>query len=174
MGMAVYSRGNSGLTLSETTDIPRQGPETARLLREALVQEGRRAVVTVSSGSMEPTLRAGDRVTVDATRPSRLRRGDIVVFESPLDGLVVHRLIWTVPMIGEPRALYTKGDALSYLDRPIAAASCVGRVVAIERGGTRRRLRRTAGFISWMKAAAVWTARRILAGPRRAALIPRR
>lgn len=97
-----------------------------------------------------------------------------MVFESPLSGLVVHRLIWMVPPVGEPRALYTKGDALSYLDRPIAAGNCLGRVVEVERGGTRRRVRRTGACMGWLSAAAGWTARRVLTGSRRGALILRR
>jgi signal peptidase I len=160
--------------LSETAKIAREGPETADLLREALLRGQRRAVLTVSSSSMEPTLRAGDRVTICRTEPALLRQGDIVVFESPLTGLVVHRLMWKVPLYGEPRAFYTKGDALLYLDRPVTARGCLGRVVEIERGGRKRRVRRPTTYIGWLTAAAGWTARRVLAGMRRSALILRK
>lgn len=160
--------------MSETTRIAQEGPQTGALLREALLRGGRRAVVTVSSTSMEPTLRAGDRITIDATHPTRLRRGDIIVFDSPLAGLVVHRLMWMVPPLGEPRVLYTKGDALPYLDRPVAARGCLGRVIEVERGSRKRRIRRAGTCIDWIGAATGWTARRVLAGMRRSALILRK
>ena len=170
MGMAVYSCRSYGLIVSEPARTAQEGPETASLLREALLRGGRRAVVTVSSSSMEPTLRAGDRITIDATTPDRLRRGDIVVFESPLAGLVVHRLLWMIPPTGEPRVLYTKGDALPHLDRPVAAGGCLGRVVEVERGKTRRRVRGAEARVMWLTAAAGWTLKRVLAGARPAAL----
>ena len=168
--MTVYFSRSIGLKVSETTKIAQDGPETAALLQEALLRGGRRAVVAVSSSSMEPTLRVGDRITVDSTSPARLHRGDIVVFTSPLTGLVVHRLLWKVPIYGEPRALYTKGDALPYLDRPVAARGCLGRVVEIERGSGTRRVRRAGTYIGRLRAATGWTLRRVLAGMRLTAL----
>jgi signal peptidase S26 family len=147
--------------LSESTEISlRAGAERAALLREALFEKGRRLVVTVASGSMEPTLHAGDRIVVEGTSPSRLRRGDIVVFESPVAGLVVHRLMWQVPPVGEPRAIFTKGDALPHCDRPVAVQGIVGRVVEVQSGRTRRRLLRTVGYARWAAAAVSWGWRR--------------
>ncbi|MEV5703687.1 S26 family signal peptidase [Actinoallomurus sp. NPDC052274] len=43
-------------------------------------------VVAVSGTSMEPTLRDGDRVLVRRRSLPRVRRGDVVVLEPPLDG----------------------------------------------------------------------------------------
>lgn len=42
-------------------------------------------VVTVRGASMEPTLRAGERVLVRRCRPSRLRPRDVVVFSKQVD-----------------------------------------------------------------------------------------
>ena len=151
--------------MSESTEIGRaEGPEVAAALRQTLRQVGRRAVVTVTSSSMEPTLRAGDRVTIEGIDPSLLRCGDVVVFESPIAGLIVHRLVWAVPPVGGPQALYTKGDALPHLDRPFAARSVIGRVVAIERDGGRRTLGRAASRARWVAIAASWVLRRGLRG----------
>jgi signal peptidase I len=132
------------------------GPVVAGLLREALLQRGRRAVIRVSSSSMLPTLRAGDRVTIEGIEPARLRCGDIVVYESPLAGLVVHRLLWKVPPFSEPRGVYTKGDALPYLDRPSPARGVLGRVIAVEGEEGRRKVRRATGYWWWVLAAARW------------------
>lgn len=139
------------------------GPAVAAILRESLTREGRRAVLTVSSGSMEPSLLEGDRVTIERAEPADLRHGDIVVFESPLAGLVVHRVVWFVPPFGGPRAVYTKGDALAYLDSPMAAEAIVGKVVEVEGRRGRRRIGRIEARARWAAAAASWVFRRGLA-----------
>lgn len=48
-------------------------------------------VAVVSGPSMAPTLRDGDRVLVRRTRPSALRRGDVVLVELPA-GWIVKRI----------------------------------------------------------------------------------
>lgn len=108
---------------------------------------------------MEPALREGDRVVVESAAPSDLRRGDVVLFESPVAGLVVHRLVWKVPAFGEPRALFTKGDASEFCDRPVAAGGILGRVVAVAEGSRRRRLTRPAGYARWAAAVLSWGVR---------------
>lgn len=144
--------------------------ERAVLLREALLHRGRRVVVTVSSCSMEPTLHPGDRVTIERVEPSSLRCGDIVLYESPLAGLVVHRLIWMVPPLATPRSIYTKGDALAYLDRPCPVEGVLGRAVEIQAGERRRKVRRTTAYIKWVASAARWCLGRGAAGTGRIAL----
>lgn len=107
-------------------------------------------------------LRSGDRIVVEGVAPSDLRYGDIVVFESPLSGLVVHRLMWQVPPRGVPRAVFTKGDALAFCDRPIAVSDVVGRVVEIERGRRRRKMSPSRRCAGWIAAAVTWGLRRDL------------
>jgi signal peptidase I len=46
---------------------------------------------------MEPTLRYGDRVTVRACHPRRLRPGDVFVFETVSGPLEMHRLVAVLP-----------------------------------------------------------------------------
>jgi hypothetical protein len=46
---------------------------------------------------MEPTLRYGDRVTVRACHPRRLRPGDVFLFETVSGPLEMHRLIAALP-----------------------------------------------------------------------------
>lgn len=71
---------------------PRRPPVGAVVAVYALLLLLVRAVVaepmTVLSGSMEPTLQAGDRVLVDrlAWRLTGLQAGDLVVFPDPGDG----------------------------------------------------------------------------------------
>jgi len=147
------------------------------LLRETLLGGGRQAVVTVASSSMEPVLKQGDRITIEGTDPSRLRRGDIVVYESPLAGLVVHRLMWKVPPLGTPRVAFTKGDALLSLDRPFAIQEVLGRVIGLERGAGADRFHRSVigwrGYVKWFAAAAAWGWRSVRVGTGRKALTRR-
>ena len=67
----------------------------------------------VESGSMEPTLCAGDEVLVDKTvQPQELHRGDLVVVAAPNDGsLVVKRVV------GLPGDRVAIRDALLFVDR---------------------------------------------------------
>jgi hypothetical protein len=146
--------------LSDLQEIARlERPEAVALMREALLCRGRRVVVRVSSDSMQPVLEPGDRIIIEKAEPRQLRWGDIVVYESPLAGLIVHRLVWMVPPLSGAagaRAVYTKGDALPYLDRPVPAEGILGRVVEVRRGSRRRRIRRATTFWSWAATAARW------------------
>ncbi len=112
-------------------------------------------------------------MTVERVEPSGLRCGDIVLYESPLAGLVVHRLIWMVPLLATPRSIYTKGDALAHLDRPHPVDGVLGRVVEIQAGERRRKVRRTTAFIKWVATAARWCLGRGSAGAGRIALTHR-
>ena len=46
----------------------------------------------VASGSMSPTLRAGDEVCIEPATADQIRTGDIAAFETA-DGLVIHRIV---------------------------------------------------------------------------------
>ena len=101
-----------------------------------------------------------------------------MVYENPLAGLVVHRLMWRVPPLGEPRVAFTKGDALLYLDRPFAIEDVMGRVIEVAGSRGRRKIeRRVGGFrglTSWLGAAAAMTWRRGMTGMARKALARRK
>ncbi|MGH9868237.1 MAG: S26 family signal peptidase [Candidatus Polarisedimenticolia bacterium] len=107
------------------------------LLREVLRTEPGFAFMRVSSGSMSPRLAVGDRIEVKAVAPRSLRPGDVVVFESEAAGLVVHRLIWRDRPLGRPTRIYTRGDALDRMDRPVLVDRVVGRVVSVTREESR-------------------------------------
>lgn len=54
-------------------------------------------VVTCAGGSMEPTLRFGDRVAVYPAREVRV--GDVVLIERRGGAPVLHRLVWAFPAL---------------------------------------------------------------------------
>jgi signal peptidase I len=115
----------------------------------------------VSSSSMAPVLRAGDEITVEAVSPRRLGAGDIVVFRSEINGLVVHRLVWRDKPLGRPSRLYTKGDALDRFDLPVTPEQVLGRVVSVLRGGHRFVPTTVAGRIRCLGLAAARGSRRM-------------
>jgi signal peptidase I len=83
--------------------------------------------LTVTSDSMRPLLRAGDRVVVQPIDPQALQPGDVIVVERG-DEWITHRLV-TV----DEHGWHTHGDNTRYGDEAASAAQIVGRVSAIER-----------------------------------------
>jgi hypothetical protein len=91
-----------------------------------------RGVLPVRPGdtSMLPTFRPGQRLAVEFG-PSRLRRGDLLVFRQA-DYLAVHRLLGSARSADGRAYLRTRGDGVLGLDPPLAPADVVGRVLAAE------------------------------------------
>lgn len=126
----------------------------APLLREILQGKTGHAVMRVSSDSMRPRLLEGDRIEVRGASPRSLRPGDVVVFESEGAGIVVHRLIWREPPLGQPTRIYTRGDALERLDHAVQASRVLGRVEWVIRGESRFSATRPADRLRcWAQAA---------------------
>ncbi|MEZ3145331.1 signal peptidase I [Halobaculum sp. MBLA0143] len=110
---------------------------------------------TVVSGSMEPTIGAGDVVIVRQVPPDRIGAGDIVTFRHDGGRLpTTHRVVERVTQDGE---LYfrTKGDANEEADpQAVASDQIIGRVLVtlpfvghvVQFGST------TAGFVSFVVA----------------------
>lgn len=84
--------------------------------------------LTVLSGSMAPTLSAGDVIAVRATDPADLAVGDIVTFQ-PVSGdptLVTHRIVGIAVSTQDGLVFTTRGDANGASDEPIVAAQVKG------------------------------------------------
>lgn len=79
---------------------------------------------SITSGSMQPTLRTGD--VVIATSGPSVERGEIAVFEDPRsDDIVSHRVVSVEP----DGSIVTKGDVNGSVDPvPVSAASIRGQV----------------------------------------------
>ena len=120
-GSAIASRGGSPVVVEG-------------LLRTLLEGSEGRATLRVVSGSMRPCLQEGDLIEVDQVPVRALWPGDLVVFQSESAGIVVHRLIWRDNPLGQPMRIYTKGDALGYLDHAASAGRVLGRVRRVFRG----------------------------------------
>ena len=123
------------------------------LVGEVLLQRGR-VCFTVTSSSMEPGIRVGDRVEVRQLAAGQPALGDVVLYRDPVLGHVLHRVLWRWPLWGVARSVYTKGDAGPYRDRRVDGGQVLGTVERVlrcggdaEAGGLarRRRLLRSAG-----------------------------
>ena len=109
-------------------DLPRRLSEAARLWIEAGGGQ-----LPVAGTSMQPTFEDRSRVWME--RVDRVRFGDVVVFLND-ELLVVHRVVG----LRRGACYRTKGDGLAHLDPGfVSAANVLGRVVEIERDGSRRR-----------------------------------
>ncbi|BDU75933.1 S24/S26 family peptidase [Mesoterricola sediminis] len=139
--------------------------EALRALR-SLLDAGRPCTVDVRGVSMEPFLRAGDRVRVERADPGRLALGDLVAFEE--DGnLIVHRFAgWTGARGG--RWFRQTGDNMIGFGL-VPSEALLGRVTALETGsGVRRLDRGWAGAACRLRGLRVLAARGLRAGLGRA------
>lgn len=84
---------------------------TVSAARGKAVQVFGRSVLTVVTGSMEPTLHVGDYIFIEKTDPAKLKEGDIISFyseQSDIFGmLVTHR----IAAVNDDGTFITRGDA---------------------------------------------------------------
>lgn len=83
-------------------------------------------LATVESNSMVPTFARGDLLVVGATDEDDPVLGDVVVYQDPTIGLVVHRV---VAVDGD--LVTTQGDANNAADEPFDRSRIVGRVLVV-------------------------------------------
>lgn len=100
-------------------------------LSEELLARGGRVWRSVTSDSMAPLLRAGDRILVEPCA-DRIRWGDVIVFRSPA-GPTVHRVLG-IRRDTVPPQIIEKGDANPFAGS-IALTAVSGRVCRRDREG---------------------------------------
>ncbi len=104
---------------------------------EALVTEiltrGLGVRFSARGGSMRPTIRGGEAITVTPVAIEAVAAGDIVLFRRR-GRMVVHRVL-RVLREGDVVRFLTRGDASVAADPPLEACHVLGRVVAVERDG---------------------------------------
>ncbi len=102
----------------------------ADLLRQGLHQ-GQKSQLEVSSNSMAPLLRRGDRVILEAVTPEQLAPGDVITL-ADLTGITTHRY-WSKTAVTDPPRLLTRGDRPLVFDPPWPPEALVGRMVGRSR-----------------------------------------
>ena len=121
------------------------GKHYVALTQSALDREGT-LWFRIEGTSMNPVLRSGDRVQVQPCTLEALAFGDLALF-TKRQTFCLHRVMGTMKKHGV-NWLITKGDGCGRWDRPVTAASIVGRAVAIDRRGRLQLLDTVAGRLS--------------------------
>jgi len=105
------------------------------VLARDILSQGLNFRFKICGNSMRPLIKDGDYLIVNPV--NHLKLGDIVLFISADDRLVVHRISKI-----KDNFIITKGDAYCGYDCPIKREAVLGRVVMIERGRQKRDLER--------------------------------
>ena len=144
---------------TEGVAVPLDSSPVFTSLAAELLRSGRSVSFRATGGSMRPTIRDGEKITVSALLKDPPRRGDIVLYAMG-DRLVAHRVIeiprrkrsarkggapGLVPSHEEgadferssPFMVSTRGDAVLECDAPIDLSRVLGRVISVERRGRR-------------------------------------
>lgn len=82
---------------------------------------------TVASSSMHPTLKTGDKITVEPVDLDLIQIGQVVVFKNESGKMIVHRVVKKNGFV-----LVTAGDSLRRFDSPVHISDVIGIVKDIE------------------------------------------
>ena len=82
--------------------------------------------------SMHPTIRHDDVITVEPVAPTKLKRGDIILYRFR-PGFIAHRIVNIDERDGWGRTFILRGDASTTCDDPVEADQVLGKVVCLER-----------------------------------------
>ena len=125
-----------------------------------LLERGHSARFQAPGRSMHPTIREGEKITVEPVEPRAVRTGDIILYRTKT-GVIAHRVIRIVqrdffseaalraersvlkprPSPSQPSSLspqhlfFLRGDASVNCDRPVEGRQILGKVVSVERDG---------------------------------------
>ena len=101
-----------------------------------LLGRGHSVRFRASGGSMRPTIREGDAITVAPARPAGISRGDVILYRVGR-GVIAHRVARVAREPDGALVFIPRGDASQGRDEPVEEGAILGRVVAVERGGQR-------------------------------------
>lgn len=87
---------------------------SARFSKDKIPTVAGHKVLTVLSGSMEPSIHTGDVIVIRPySQGDEIKEGDVITFRTKEkeDMLITHRVMGTVNVNGVPQVYVTKGDA---------------------------------------------------------------
>ena len=99
-----------------------------------LLHHGHRVRFRPGGGSMYPTIKDGEAVTVEPISPNNVRCGDIVLYKSD-HRVIAHRIVGVRKREGGPLSFILRGDASESCDEPVRADEILGKVISVERDG---------------------------------------
>lgn len=89
-----------------------------------------------SGNSMRPWIQAGDLITLAPAEATRLKRGQVIAFETTAGMLTIHRLV-ALRAEAAGLVLVTRGDANMANDPAFGPDRVVGRVIEVRLAGYR-------------------------------------
>lgn len=113
-------------------------PPQAEELALALLRQGRTVAVRAGGRSMEPGLRQGDVLRVEPFPAGSLRVGEVALVRTPEGRLLAHRVV-----ARRAEGWITSGDAVGRQEGPWPESALLGRVTAVRRWGSWKRLDRS-------------------------------
>jgi hypothetical protein len=149
------NKGSAGSTERHPNDIfmdaPLQQAFKCSLATEVLQSTGR-LELRASGLSMLPTLWPGDCLTIQSLKFEDAEAGDVVLCARS-GRLFVHRI--TRKFYARPtNSLITRGDCMTEEDPPVQEKDLLGKVIAIDRCGSRimpnRKLSTAQSLIAWL------------------------
>lgn len=100
--------------------------------------------------SMFPFIRKGNLCRFTSAQPSKLKKGDIVLFHSVTGQLVAHRLFDTKELDGN-RIFILKGDTNLGFDQPIKEKQILGVLAYVQKGDKRVHMKGfSASYWGWL------------------------
>lgn len=133
-----------------------------------LLARGYRVRFRAEGGSMHPTIRSGELITVAPVAPSEVKRGDIILYRlyRHRRGVIAHRVVGIERTNRGVVRFVFRGDAAGCYDAPVAADQVLGKVLAVDRAGCRMGLRSRRPTLRRLLWRCASQAKRALCGPR--------
>ncbi len=108
-------------------------------LSRDILEKGKSIRFQAKGWSMRPFIRDGDFIVVSPVKSSSIRKGDVVFYPNAENKIIVHRIIRKYKQKGRMTVLI-KGDASFSSPEKMDIQNVLGKVIAIERNGRKKRL----------------------------------
>lgn len=99
-----------------------------------LLRRGHSVRFRANGGSMHPTIREGEAITVAPVQPAEIRRGEVILYRVGR-GVIAHRVARVAHRPDGTLVFVPRGDASQSRDDPVEGTAILGRVVTVERNG---------------------------------------
>ncbi|MCZ2844957.1 MAG: S24/S26 family peptidase [Candidatus Bathyarchaeota archaeon] len=108
-------------------------------LSRDILEKGKSIRFQAKGWSMRPFIRDGDFIVVSPVKSSSIRIGDVAFYYTAEDKIIVHRIVRKYKK-NEKIIVLIKADASFGSPEKVDIHNVLGKVVAIERNGRKRRL----------------------------------
>ena len=110
-------------------------------LSKDIFRKGKSARFQAQGWSMRPFIRDGDFIVVSPIKNSSIKTGDVVFYLTTENKVIVHRVIKKYKKDKDNRiTMLIKGDATFSSPEKVEMQNVLGKVVAVERKGRKKRL----------------------------------